>query len=163
MVIPGVSPDVNGEGSRMVLKIHIVQKGETLRKIADHYTCTVEEIAKINPQLSKPNQVLPGMKLRIPSDSKKVRGAKVKQKPKTMLHTPKRPMGLIEGGKEKRKQQQTAWTNRGSEKSRKLHHLPANGAYLHCSRCQQLMMVERPVYLSAQNEPPHAMRRRRWF
>lgn len=131
--------------SGRVLRIHIVQKGEGIDQIAAQHKLTIEELAKVNPQLSNLNQVLPGMKLGIPS--KIVSVSKLEAKEKT---------------------EQTSV----NEKALKDHRLttrnettyfPASGGYMHCSRCHQLMMVEKPIYLSSQNEPPHAMTRQKWF
>ncbi|AIE60881.1 SafA/ExsA family spore coat assembly protein [Bacillus methanolicus] len=49
------------------MKIHIVQKGDTLWKIAKKYGVNFEELKKINSQLSNPDMIMPGMKIKIPT------------------------------------------------------------------------------------------------
>ncbi|MBU8879537.1 SafA/ExsA family spore coat assembly protein [Bacillus sp. FJAT-29790] len=48
------------------MKIHIVQKGDTLWKIAKKYGVNFEELKKMNTQLSNPDMIMPGMKIKIP-------------------------------------------------------------------------------------------------
>ncbi len=48
------------------VKIHIVQKGDTLWKIAKKYGVNFEELKKMNTQLSNPDMTMPGMKIKIP-------------------------------------------------------------------------------------------------
>ncbi|MBE3569161.1 MAG: SafA/ExsA family spore coat assembly protein [Bacillales bacterium] len=48
------------------MKIHIVQKGDTLWTIAKKYGVSFEELKKINSQLSNPEMIMPGMKIKIP-------------------------------------------------------------------------------------------------
>ncbi|MEK3890596.1 SafA/ExsA family spore coat assembly protein [Bacillus sp. FSL K6-3431] len=48
------------------MKIHIVQKGDTLWKIAQKYGVDFEELKKMNAQLSNPEMVMPGMKIKVP-------------------------------------------------------------------------------------------------
>ena len=49
------------------MKIHIVQKGDTLWKIAKKYGVDFEELKKINSHLSNPDMIMPGMKIKIPA------------------------------------------------------------------------------------------------
>ncbi|WP_027407943.1 SafA/ExsA family spore coat assembly protein [Anoxybacteroides tepidamans] len=49
------------------MKIHIVQKGDTLWKIAQKYGVDFEQLKKINGQLSNPDDIMPGMKIKIPT------------------------------------------------------------------------------------------------
>ncbi|MEH7377316.1 SafA/ExsA family spore coat assembly protein, partial [Neobacillus drentensis] len=49
------------------MKIHIVQKGDTLWKIAKKYGVNFEELKKMNSQLSNPDMIMPGMKLKVPT------------------------------------------------------------------------------------------------
>ncbi|MGN7195297.1 spore coat assembly protein ExsA, partial [Bacillus mycoides] len=51
------------------MKIHIVQKGETLWKIAKKYGVDFETLKKTNTQLSNPDLIMPGMKIKVPSHS----------------------------------------------------------------------------------------------
>ena len=52
------------------VKIHIVQKGDTLWKLAKKYGVEFEALKKLNSQLSNPDMIMPGMKLKIPSSGK---------------------------------------------------------------------------------------------
>lgn len=60
-------------GVWFVLKIHIVRKGDTLWEIAKQYGVDFEELKAFNPQLSSPDMIMPGMKIRIPSATKSVK------------------------------------------------------------------------------------------
>ncbi|MDL4841646.1 SafA/ExsA family spore coat assembly protein [Aquibacillus rhizosphaerae] len=55
------------------MKIHVVQKGETLWKIAQKYGVDFEEVKQMNTQLSNPDMIMPGMKIKIPTNSKQVK------------------------------------------------------------------------------------------
>lgn len=55
------------------MKIHIVQKGDTLWKIAKKYGVDFEELKKMNSQLSNPDMIMPGMKIKVPSGSVSVK------------------------------------------------------------------------------------------
>ena len=48
------------------MKIHIDQKGDTLWKIAQKYGVQFEELKQINSQLSNPDMIMPGMKIKVP-------------------------------------------------------------------------------------------------
>jgi morphogenetic protein associated with SpoVID len=62
------------------LKIHIVQKGDTLWKIAKKYGVDFEELKSMNTQLSNPDLIMPGMKIKVPSGNVAVK----KEAPMTM-------------------------------------------------------------------------------
>jgi morphogenetic protein associated with SpoVID len=49
------------------VKIHIVQKGDTLWKIAQKYGVDFEQLKKINGHLSNPDMIMPGMKIKVPT------------------------------------------------------------------------------------------------
>ncbi|MFC0522471.1 SafA/ExsA family spore coat assembly protein [Pontibacillus salicampi] len=55
------------------MKIHVVQKGDTLWKIAKKYGVNFEELKAMNTQLSNPDMIMPGMKIKVPADSKPVK------------------------------------------------------------------------------------------
>src|SRR3954451_9661913 len=55
------------------VKIHIVQKGDTLWKIAKKYGVNFEELKKMNSQLSNPDMIMPGMKIKVPTESGSVK------------------------------------------------------------------------------------------
>ncbi|BBW95440.1 SafA/ExsA family spore coat assembly protein [Geobacillus subterraneus] len=65
------------------MKIHIVQKGDTLWKIAQKYGVDFEQLKKINGHLSDPNLIMPGMKIKVPTAGVPVKkGAKTTASPK---------------------------------------------------------------------------------
>jgi morphogenetic protein associated with SpoVID len=66
------------------VKIHIVQKGDTLRKIAQKYGVDFEELKKMNAHLSNPDMIMPGMKIKVPSGGVPVR--KEVQKKETKIN-----------------------------------------------------------------------------
>ncbi|MGO5011335.1 SafA/ExsA family spore coat assembly protein [Niallia sp. Sow4_A1] len=49
------------------MKIHIVQKGDTLWKIAKKYGVNFEELKALNSQLSNTDMIMPGMKIKVPT------------------------------------------------------------------------------------------------
>jgi morphogenetic protein associated with SpoVID len=49
------------------VKIHVVQKGDTLFKIAKKYNVDFDELKQANAQLSNPDLIMPGMKVKIPT------------------------------------------------------------------------------------------------
>ncbi|QKY69571.1 SafA/ExsA family spore coat assembly protein [Lentibacillus sp. CBA3610] len=62
------------------MKIHIVQKGDTLWEIAQQYGVDFEQVKQLNPQLSSPDMIMPGMKIKIPATSKQVKQEGMQQK-----------------------------------------------------------------------------------
>ncbi|WP_040302280.1 SafA/ExsA family spore coat assembly protein, partial [Aneurinibacillus aneurinilyticus] len=50
------------------MKIHIVKKGDTLWKIAQKYNADFETIKKINTHIKNPDKILPGMKVKVPTN-----------------------------------------------------------------------------------------------
>lgn len=67
------------------MKIHIVQKGDTLWNIAKKYGVNFEELKKMNAQLSNPEMIMPGMKIKVPTTGgtiKKEMVSPVKEMPK---------------------------------------------------------------------------------
>ncbi len=51
------------------MKIHIVQKGDTLWKIAQQYGVDFEQLKAANTHISNPDMIMPGMKIKIPTGS----------------------------------------------------------------------------------------------
>ncbi|WP_028595265.1 LysM peptidoglycan-binding domain-containing protein [Paenibacillus assamensis] len=49
------------------MKIHIIKKGETLYALSKKYGVSLDQLIALNPQLTDPNQVQVGMKIRVPS------------------------------------------------------------------------------------------------
>ncbi|MBP1968788.1 morphogenetic protein associated with SpoVID [Virgibacillus natechei] len=84
------------------MKIHIVQKGDTLWEISKDYGVDFEEVKQLNSQFSSPDMIMPGMKVKIPGSSKTV-----KQKPDTQHPykdtTPKKMPVITEDDKAKPK------------------------------------------------------------
>ena len=56
-------------GGNEIVKIHIVQKGDTLWKLAKKYGVDFEKLKAANTQLSNPDMIMPGMKIKIPTGS----------------------------------------------------------------------------------------------
>ncbi|MDG5470933.1 SafA/ExsA family spore coat assembly protein [Jeotgalibacillus sp. ET6] len=61
------------------MKIHVVQKGDTLWNIAKKYNVSFEELKAANTQLSNPDMIMPGMKIKVPSNSKAMKEVVVKE------------------------------------------------------------------------------------
>lgn len=66
------------------MKIHIVQKGDTLWKIAEKYEVDFEELKKMNAHLSDPNYIMPGMKIKVPTPAAPAKPVK-KETPKVSV------------------------------------------------------------------------------
>ncbi|NRG30435.1 SafA/ExsA family spore coat assembly protein [Bacillus circulans] len=50
-----------------IVKIHIVQKGDTLWEIAKKYGVNFEELKSLNSQLTNTDMIMPGMKIKVPT------------------------------------------------------------------------------------------------
>lgn len=50
----------------MFVRIHIVQKGETLWRIAKHYGIGLDELKRLNAHLANPDYIVPGMEIVLP-------------------------------------------------------------------------------------------------
>ncbi|WP_050181244.1 LysM peptidoglycan-binding domain-containing protein [Domibacillus robiginosus] len=48
------------------MKIHIVQRGDTLWSIAEKHGVSFEEVQKLNAHLANPDMIVPGMKIKLP-------------------------------------------------------------------------------------------------
>lgn len=57
----------------MNLKIHIVQKGDTLWELAKKYGVDFEQLKAVNSHLASPDMIMPGMKIKIPTSTKQVK------------------------------------------------------------------------------------------
>nr|WP_317851432.1 SafA/ExsA family spore coat assembly protein [Neobacillus bataviensis] len=69
------------------MKIHIVQKGDTLWKIAKKYGVNFEELKKMNSQLSNPDMIMPGMKVKVPTSGGTIKkGASAGHNPGTTIN-----------------------------------------------------------------------------
>lgn len=71
------------------MKIHIVQKGETLWEIAQQSEVSFEELKKMNTQLTDPDELKPGMKIKIPTDGVPVKKEKSEKETKEMTKAEK--------------------------------------------------------------------------
>ncbi|WP_142300613.1 SafA/ExsA family spore coat assembly protein, partial [Shouchella clausii] len=64
------------------MRIHIVQKGDTLWKLAQKYEVDYEHLKEANPNLTNPEMLMPGMKVKVPAGSVAVRKEQKKTTPK---------------------------------------------------------------------------------
>lgn len=53
------------------MKVHIVQKGDTLWKISRQYGISFEELKRVNAHLANPDYIVPGMKIFLPETKPK--------------------------------------------------------------------------------------------
>ncbi|MBM6619728.1 SafA/ExsA family spore coat assembly protein [Bacillus suaedaesalsae] len=67
------------------MKIHIVQKGDTLWKIAQKYGVDFEELKQLNSQLSNPDMIMPGMKVKVPSTGVQVKAKEAPFSPSQLV------------------------------------------------------------------------------
>ncbi|MFC4809022.1 LysM peptidoglycan-binding domain-containing protein [Paenibacillus sp. GCM10023250] len=51
------------------MKIHIVKKGDSLYMIAQKYNVSLEEILKLNPSITNPDEIDVGMKIKVPAST----------------------------------------------------------------------------------------------
>ena len=52
------------------MRIHIVQRGDTLWKISRNYGVSFDELKRLNAHLANPEYIVPGMKIFIPDEKK---------------------------------------------------------------------------------------------
>jgi len=57
---------IRREEGRKTLRIHIVQKGDTLWKIAKEYGVSFEDLKRLNAHLANPDYIVPGMEIILP-------------------------------------------------------------------------------------------------
>lgn len=77
------------------MKIHIVQKGDTLWKIAQKYGVDFEQLKKMNGHLSNPDMIMPGMKIKVPTAGVPVKKEMPKKEAKINM-VPKQKMENVE-------------------------------------------------------------------
>lgn len=53
------------------MRVHIVQKGDTLWKIAKQYAVGFEELKRLNAHLTNPDYIVPGMEIYLPNSAPK--------------------------------------------------------------------------------------------
>lgn len=70
------------------MKIHIVQKGDTLWNLSKQYNVDFQALKAANSQLANPEMIMPGMKIKIPVDQKHVGHSKMMPAPKEKTMTP---------------------------------------------------------------------------
>lgn len=70
------------------MKIHVVKKGDTLWEIAQQNNVDFEQLKEMNSQLSSPDMIMPGMKIKVPTNAKPVKKETVKAAEKEMVKTP---------------------------------------------------------------------------
>lgn len=71
------------------MRVHIVQKGDTLWKIAKQYAIGFEELKRLNAHLANPDYIVPGMEIYLPdSAQKKETKHVVKEQPKPVKEQP---------------------------------------------------------------------------
>ncbi|WP_156291186.1 SafA/ExsA family spore coat assembly protein [Oceanobacillus salinisoli] len=88
------------------MKIHVVQKGDTLWELSKQYGVDFEELKQVNSHLASPDMIMPGMKIKIPSTAKAVKKETQAQKEikKPYKDVSPKPMPVIhEDDKEKKK------------------------------------------------------------
>lgn len=61
------------KGVRFILKIHVVQKGDTMWEISKQYGVDFETLKQLNSHIASPDMIMPGMKIKIPSTAKAVK------------------------------------------------------------------------------------------
>ncbi|WP_017472702.1 SafA/ExsA family spore coat assembly protein [Amphibacillus jilinensis] len=62
------------------MKIHTVQKGDTLWNLSKKYNVDFQELKALNNQLANPDMIMPGMKIKVPSVTKHVTHQDAKEK-----------------------------------------------------------------------------------
>lgn len=82
------------------LRIYIVQKGDTLFKIAQKHKVSVEEIIRLNTHIANPDYIMPGMKIKLPKQMLKAKNEKkdssqVKGDVNPVARTHERPLGSV--------------------------------------------------------------------
>lgn len=70
------------------MKIHIVQKGDTLWNLSKQYNVDFQALKAANSQLANPDMIMPGMKIKIPVAKKHVSQPKMAAAPKQKTMTP---------------------------------------------------------------------------
>jgi morphogenetic protein associated with SpoVID len=85
------------------VKIHVVKRGDTLWNLAEKYGVDFEQLKKINSHLADPDNLMPGMKVKIPTNAvpvKKDTGKKeIPKKDLAKKETPKKESPMKETAK----------------------------------------------------------------
>ncbi len=82
---------IRREEGRKKLRIHIVQKGDTLWKIAKEYGISFEDLKRLNVHLANPDYIVPGMEIILPEKINKEQPHRDahKEMPRKETHVPK--------------------------------------------------------------------------
>ncbi|WP_430785033.1 LysM peptidoglycan-binding domain-containing protein [Virgibacillus flavescens] len=70
------------------MKIHVVKKGDTLWEIAKQHNVDFKQLKEMNSQLSSPDMIMPGMKIKVPTNAKPVKKEAMKAAEKEKVKTP---------------------------------------------------------------------------
>ncbi|AWE08161.1 hypothetical protein DCE79_12495 [Lysinibacillus sp. 2017] len=75
------------------MRVHIVQKGDTLWKIAKQYAIGFDELKRLNAHLANPDYIVPGMEIYLPENMPKkekevMQQTVVKEQPKPVKEVP---------------------------------------------------------------------------
>ncbi|GGP13675.1 SafA/ExsA family spore coat assembly protein [Oceanobacillus neutriphilus] len=87
------------------MKIHIVQLGDTLWKLAEKYNASFEELKKVNSHLANPEKLMPGMKIKIPGSTKQVQKGTNKKEQMTPVSKKEKTLPSKEEVKPAKKEQ----------------------------------------------------------
>lgn len=132
-----------------VMKIHIVQKGDTLYEIAKAYHVPLEELIEMNRHLSDPNMLMPGMKIHIPTSAESVKPPQAKQKKQTQKEAERLETKIEKTGQpplERRPRQQVEMDD----------HRPHRQTPMPQQEQMRPMMMPQPMPMQMQ-EHPHQM------
>lgn len=83
----------------ILLRIYIIQKGDTLYKVAKKHDVQIEDIIRLNTHISDPEYIVPGMKIKLPNkkshDQHKDKHKKKKEH-ENIARSDERPLGSVE-------------------------------------------------------------------
>ena len=85
-----ISEDENRGGS--CLNVHIVQKGDTLWKIAKQHQIPFDELKRLNAHLANPDYIVPGMEIYLPDTANRTNKKKEAPIQPQVMPMPSPPM-----------------------------------------------------------------------
>lgn len=92
------------------MRIYIVQKGDTLDKIAEDNNVDIQTLIELNSHISSAEYIVPGMKIKIPKTSihlkEKFEVNKEGERPASDAFQAERPLGTMDGLDEKNNEMQ---------------------------------------------------------
>lgn len=56
---------VNGGASRSTAKYYVIQRGDTLTRIANRFGTTIKKLMELNPRIIDPNKIYAGDRIRV--------------------------------------------------------------------------------------------------